>query len=375
MNKKIISILIASLMMITLLFGGCTAKSSTDLHTDSDSKDNSQGITITDILGRQVTLDGTAKRIAAIGTGSLRLYCYVGSIDNLVGIEQLEKQRPMGRPYILANPSLTDLEVIGPGGPKNSPDPEKILSLKPDVIFSTYSYDRASADNLQSKTGIPVVILNYGKLSTFDPNVYESIDIIGKVIGEEKRANEVINFMKECQSDLNNRTKDIPDNEKLRTYIGALSYRGSHGIESTWGNYSLFTAVNVKNVVDETDKIGHIMIDKEKLLEWNPDKIFIDYAGLKLVKEDYNKNPHLYKSLKAFKNGEIYSQLTYNFYSTNIGTAIANAYFIGKVAYPDKFDDIDPRAKADEIYKFLLGKGVYSQMANDYGEFGKITLD
>jgi len=367
MSKKIISLLTVTLMLITLLLGGCTSKTST--HSNSTS------ITVTDMLDREVTLDSTAKRVVAIGPGALRLYCYVGSIDNLVGIEQIEKKYPTGRPYAIANPSLTDLEVIGPGGPNNSPDPEKILSVKPDVIFTMYSYDKATADTLQSKTGIPVVALSYGKVSTFDPAVYKSVEIIGKVMGEEKRAGEVINFMKECQSDLDNRTKDIPDNEKPSAYIGALSYKGAHGIESTWSNYSLFVAVHAKNVVDETDKAGHIMIDKEKLIEWDPDKIIIDLGGLKLVKEDYNKNPEFYNTLTAFKNGEVYSQLPFNFYHTNIGTSIADAYFLSKVLYPDKFDDIEPEKKADEIYKFLVGKEVYSQMANDFGGFGKISIE
>ena len=37
------------------------------------------------------------------------------------------------------------------------------------------------------------------------------------------------------------------------------------------------------------------------------------------------------------------------YYSTNIDTVIANAYYIGKVLYPDEFRDIDPAEKADEI--------------------------
>ncbi|MDK2918389.1 MAG: iron complex transport system substrate-binding protein [Candidatus Petromonas sp.] len=374
MSKRIISLLISTIMLTTLLLGGCKSKASTDLATNSNSTSSSKGFTIIDTLGRNMTFESTAKRVVAIGPGALRLYCYVGSIDNLVGIEQIEKKEPKGRPYAIANPSLKELEVIGPGGPNNGPDPEKLLSVKPDVIFTMYSYDKATVDALQSKTGIPVVALSYGKIRTFDPSIYESIEIIGKVIGEEKRASEVINYIKKCKNDLDNRTKDILDSDKPSTYVGAISYKGAHGIESTFSNYSLFNSVNAKNVVDETGETGHIMIDKEKLIEWNPDKIFIDLGGLQLVKEDYNKNPEFYNILAAFKNGEVYSQLPFNFYNTNIDTSIADAYFIGKVLYPDKFDDIDPETKADEIYKFLLGKEVYSQMANDFGGFSKISI-
>lgn len=61
-----------------------------------------------------------------------------------------------------------------------------------------------------------------------------------------------------------------PDSEKPSVYVGGLGARGTHGIESTQGNYSLFNAVNAKNVVDETGQTGSIMIDKEKLIEWDP---------------------------------------------------------------------------------------------------------
>lgn len=368
MNKKIGLLMLITFIITTALFIGCTNSSEVEEKVSSDS------VTLTDMLGRNITMDDNAKKVVAIGPGALRLYCYIDSVDKVVGIEQLEKDHPTGRPYALANESLKELDVIGPGGPNNSPDAEKILSVKPDVIFSMYAYDKSVVDELQSKTGIPVIALSYGKVSTFDPAVYESLEIIGKVMGREDRATEVIDFMKDCKEDLNTRTKDIPEDEKLSTYIGALSYKGSHGIESTYGNYSLFQAINAKNVVDEVDKTGSIMIDKEKLIEWNPDKIFIDYGGLNLVEEDYKKNPDFYKTLTAFETGELYSQLPYNFYHTNIGTAMADAYYLGKVLYPDGFSDIEPDKKADEIYQFLLGKGVYKMMAEDYGEFDKITI-
>lgn len=380
MNKKIISLLMTVCMLITLLCG-CGSKAA------SNTKVESEKITVTDVLGREITLDKAAKKIIATGAGALRLYCYVGSPDKVVGIENIDKSNGAGktnknkkqslaempRPYMMANKSLTELPSIGQGGPDNGLNVEKILEVKPDVIFTTYAGDKAAVDKLQEKVGIPVVALDYGKISTFDPKVYSSIKIIGKVIGEDKRANEVVDYMEKCKNDLNDRTKDIPKNKKPSAYAGALAYYGAHGIESTQGNYSLFNAVNAKNVVDELGKTGSIMLDKEKLLQWNPDKIFIDYTGIGLLKEDYKKNSQFYKGLEAFKNEQVYSLLPYNWYWTNIEVAISDAYYIGKILYPDKFKDVDPEKKADEIYKFFLGKEIYKDIADYYGGFKKIT--
>ena len=181
--------------------------------------------------------------------------------------------------------------------------------------------------------------------------------------------------MEKCKKDLNERTKDVLDSQKQKAYVGCLTWYGAHGIESTQENYPLFKAVNAKEVVEGIGKTNPVSIDKEKLLQWNPDKIFIDEPGIKTLLEDYKKNPDYYKQLSAFKNGEIYSQITYVAYWYNIEVAMSDAYYIGKVLYPEQFKDIDPEKKADEIYKFLLGKELYSQLANDYGSgFKKITL-
>lgn len=372
MSKQLSKLSLIIGLLFVLLLGGCSALSASQDEAGS-SEDGT--IIVTDMLGREVTVKKDVKKAVAIGPGALRLYLYVGDKNRLAGVEQIEKDNPTGRPYFLANQSIADLPVIGLGGPNNAPDPEKLLAVKPDVIFTTYTTEKSTADELQAKTRIPVIAISYGDTAVFDPVLYESVKLIGKVIGKEERAKDVIRFFENIKSDLHNRTKDIPDDEKFTAYIGGISYRGAHGITSTRGNYQLLNAVNAVNVADETGRTGSVMIDKEKLLEWNPDKIFIDLGGLALILDDYRKNPNYYHSLSAFAKGELYVQLPYNFYSTNIDTALADAYYMGKVLYPEQFTDIDPGGKADEIYEFLLGKKLYAEMVKDFGYgFGKLTL-
>ncbi|UWG98496.1 iron ABC transporter substrate-binding protein [Dehalobacter sp. DCM] len=364
-KRQLIALVLAALFCLTFVFSGCSAQS---------SQNASEKFTVTDMLGRQVEINGTAKKVVAIGPGALRLCCYFKNIEIFAGIEQMEIDSPTGRPYLYANPSLADLPVIGPGGPNNAPNPEQILAVKPDVIFTTYAADQATVDNLQSKTGIPVVALSYGKTATFDSQLDASLTLIGKTIGMEQRAEELIGLMAQYKTDLDTRTKDVADDQKPSAYVGGLGMKGVHGIESTQGNYSLFNVVHANNVVDETGKTGSLMIDKEKLISWNPDKIFLDGAGYPSVLEDYKKNPQYYQSLSAVKNGELYAMLPYNYYSTNIDTSIADAYYIGKILYPEQFNDVDPEKKADEIYQALLGKDIYAQMAKDFGGYRKVEL-
>ncbi len=370
MRKKysILVLGMAVLFIMSAFLIGCGEKS------PSTEKKGDKEIQVTDLSGRTVEFSAPAKKVVAIGPGALRLVCYV-TADKVIGIEELEKNSPTGRPYYMANSSaLAELPSIGQGGPETQPDAEQLVKIKPDVIFSCLT-DKAQSDELQAKTGIPVVVLDYGTLSTFSKEVYDSLKVIGKVTGEEKRAQEVVDYLEECKKDLNDRTKDIAENDKPSVYIGGLSMKGAHGIESTSGKYPPFEAISAKNVVDETGQSGSVTIDREKLISWDPDILIIDSGGYQLVMDDYKKNPTYYKSLSAVKKGQVYSLISYNWYWTNIETAVADSYYAGKVIYPDKFKDIDPVKKADEIYKFMVGKELYDEMAKDFVGFKKLTFE
>ncbi|CFX19378.1 ABC transporter periplasmic binding domain [Syntrophomonas zehnderi OL-4] len=367
MNKKTAAGFLSLLLIFVFCLAGCSP--------NKTQAPESKTVTVTDMAGRQVVIPTPVNQAVAIGPGSLRLYCYVNGIEKIVGVENFEKNNPTGRPYALANPDLKNLPVIGTGGPNSSPDAEKLVEVKPGVIFCDSSLDKAAADSLQSKTGIPVIVLSYGSLGTFDNTIFDSLAIIGQVMGEEKRAQEVIDYIKNCQQDLRDRVKDVAEEEKPTVYVGAMGMKGSHGIQSTQAKYPPFVLLRAKNVVDETGKTGSVNIDLEKLIQWNPDKIFIDEAGYDLVQQDFKKNPVVYKSLTAIKNGEVYGQMPFNFYTSNIDTALADTYYIGKILYPKHFKDVDPVKKADEIYTYLVGKPIYAEMARDFGGFGKLTLD
>jgi iron complex transport system substrate-binding protein len=132
-----------------------------------------------------------------------------------------------------------------------------------------------------------------------------------------------------------------------------------------------FEWAQARNVAVSKDKSGHLFINKEQLMSWSPDIIFIDGGGMRLVKEDCVKKPDFYKGLKAVQDDKVYLLFPFNWYMTNIGTAILDAYACGKVLYPDKFSDVDLPKKADEIYSFFLGKPVYQKMKEAFGELGE----
>jgi iron complex transport system substrate-binding protein len=107
----------------------------------------------------------------------------------------------------------------------------------------------------------------------------------------------------------------------------------------------------------------------------NPDIIFPDAAGLPNVQKDYQSSPQFYQGLAAFKSGKVYMQLPYNYYYTNIDIALSDAYYIGCIVYPEQFKDVDIVSKSNEIFKELLGKELYSGVAEQYfGGFQQLSF-
>ena len=332
-------------------------------------------IDVTDMAGRQLNAPFNPDRILCLGPGTLRLIIYLQAESKVVGVEDMEKMNPGGRPYWIAHPELQKLPGCGPGGPAGigkKPDLEKVLSLRPEVIFTTYMED-TMAENIQRTLGIPVIILNYGEYATFDEAIYKSLLVAGRILDKEKRAQDLVSYIESLRKDMHERTMDIPADERPAVYVGGIGYRGTYGIESSEQSYIPFKWINVDNVAERVKATtgSHVFMNKEMLLKFNPEIIFIDGGGIALVKDDFQKKPDYYNALQAFSGQRVYTLLPFNWYATNIGTALADAYGIGKILYPLQFKDIDPEAKADEIYSFLLGAPVYKDMKKDYGAMGQ----
>lgn len=331
-------------------------------------------MTVTDLGGRQVQVPQQPQQIICLGPGCLRLICYLNAVDRVAAIEQYEIKRPLGRPYRYAHPELAQLPVVGPGGPggiNKDPDLEAVLRVKPDLIFITYM-EPARAQAMQQKLGIPVVVLTYGRLATFDAVVYQSLRLAGKILGREQRAEEIVSFIENTRQDLQQRTADIPDRKKPWVYVGGVGYRGAHGLASTEPRYIPLAWVGAKNLAQKVSRRDHVFVDQEQLLAWNPKIIFLDGTGFQLVAQEYQKDPGFYKGLQAFQKQQVYLLFPFNFYMTNIGTALADAYAVGRVLYPEKFAAVDLPRRADEIYTFLVGQPVYDSMVKDFGQLGQV---
>lgn len=357
--KKILAWILTGVICLGLLAGCGTGKDK-----------NKNGRTITDGAGRQVEVPEKVESIVCVGVGALRYTCYVGAADLVIGVEDYEVKPGMSRLYNYVNfDKFKDLPVIGTNG---QPYTEEIINLAPDVIVMS-KFASVEADDLQAKTGTPVVVVP-GSDTTLDDNAYETIRILGELYSLKTRATELANYLKSVQRDLDDRTKNIPESSKPSVYVGGVSFKGHHGFEGTEAFYGPFALIHAKNLADTTGQTGAFNIDLEQVLSWDPDIIFIDFNGMALINEDYARNPGYYNTLTAVQEGKVYSQISFRSSASNLETALADAYYAACVMYPEQFKDVDPVAKAGEIFEKLLGVNPYADLKEAGYEFRSLKI-
>lgn len=321
-------------------------------------------IQITDILGREVSVPREINRILAVGC-SLREVLSFDVADKIVGIEYREKAKtdekgaPQGSDlsYMLAFPELYELPVVNVGVGGSEFNHEMIIQLNPDIIFYGVS-DIRNVDDLQNKTRIPVITVYYNAIGTpkQDEMFYQSLRVVGKALDREVRAEELIDMIESYIYDIGNRTSSIPDEQIKTAYIAGRAFFGSQGITGTDPQWPPFNWTNVRNVAHELSEMSSgVNIDKEALIAWDPEAIFISPVSPSIIENELKSSP--YKELNAVKENRVYYILPFCWYSYNKENAIVDAYYVGKTLYPELFQDIDLDKKGVEIFSKFYGVG------------------
>lgn len=372
------------------LVGALTCLAGCGDTTSSSGSAEPNPVVITDLTNREVTVDlANVNNVVCIGAGALRLYSYINGADLLSGVEDIDNPSKNGvlnsqfatspRPYYMVyGNSYKELPSCGKGGPSNqAAEAEAIATCHPDVVFSEYE-DASLATELQEKISTPVLTLRYDSSNIFGDSIKASLRMIGKVVNKASRAEELITYIDDVKEDLDSKTKDIAEEDKPSIYLGCLGRYGTQDIFMTCKNYPLFALSHIKSPVDEVlTANGFQNIDEESFWKLDVDKFILDASGLSKFKTTYASRKDDFNNLKAFQNGEVYLQMPYNNYYTNLEVALMDAYYQAKVAYPTVFSSLDIASKSNEISQKFLGKEIYSDMcelSNSYGGFQKIDL-
>ncbi len=375
--KKGIALLLALALVLSL--GACGGKTeaetqapttgATETSAVTEAPTENPEVTVTDMIGREVTIiPGSYSRVVCIGAGALRMYSYVGDMNLLCGVEDIDnlslEERPkmfdaVARPYVLAyGEMLKELPSCGVGGPQaQTAEAEKILSCNPDIVISEYE-DVEKENALQEQLGVPVITLKAGPGGVFDDAFAGSMNLLGQVFGREARAAELVAFVEAETAEISGRTAEIAPEDQPGVYICGLGNWGTTNHLMTAQNYVSFEIANVRNVVTGLSAPGIQAIEAEKFVSLGEDMdiLIMDAAAVKNIAPLYKEDPTLFDTCRAWRKGEVYLEMAYNAYYTNYEIALLNTWFVAKTVYPELFGDIDLTEKTNEVTKMFLGQ-------------------
>lgn len=363
---KVMSLTLLLIIAVVFLMG-CGQKEG----DASQASGTAEQITVTDLAGREVTLKVPVER--AVVTFNFEEYIAVAGEDAFKKTVGWTRGYWEGRrqwiweKYSSAFPEIKDIPDVGYTS-KGTFSAEKVISLKPDlVIMWQGEYDKAEVAIKQlEQAGIPVVFVDY-HAQTLE-NHSKSTLLLGKVLGKEKRAQEIVDFYQEQVDKVYSRLEKI-NKPKPKVYVecgyaGPSTYGNSYG-DFMWG--ALVERCGGINIAkDKIEKAGEL--NPEYVLHANPDVIVITgsywpknidsmklgyYADSEESKDllnNFTKRPG-WENLNAVKNKRVYSihhGLSRHIYD------LTTTQYLAKVFYPDEFEDLDPEETFREFHEKFL---------------------
>ena len=169
MSKKLMLLLLAALLAL------CLATAAAE----------STPVSITDMYGREVTLQEPVTRVVALSAADCEILCALGCEEMLVGRGA----------YCEYPASILQVPVVQSGAQTNL---EEILALAPQVVLmSDMAQAKEQVDMLESM-GIHVVVSDGNSLE----EVYEMIAMIGALVGREETAQVLVADMQATFADI-----------------------------------------------------------------------------------------------------------------------------------------------------------------------------
>lgn len=251
------------------------------------------------------------------------------------------------------------------------------MALKPDVIFWT-AEDPSELDALQSSTGIPVVGLNaQGEITVTDDSFAQNIRILGKVLHEEARADQLLDGIASIQKELAEYASKV--SQKQNAYIGGMMYFQNGDLFNTSGNYLPFDLGGVKNCMPYEKGVPY-KTEAKTIANSGAEYFFVDNANYTKCQTDYRDNKEILSGAPAVSNNSdsdkrVFCLLSYKMYGTNWESELVNAYFIGKTINGDVYD-YDLTEKVNAVYAlFFPGSGLTLEKVQEKQTHGFGWLD
>lgn len=334
MKKRLISTLLI-VMAAIFLITGCQKGQV------KDEVESKKTITVTDFRGKEVTINYPAKRVVCLLNSGLNDIYMLGAKDSVVGIDKWTYDTK----DVYELTSKIDERVKNKTLPAVDGNVEKIAALNPDVVIVWAESEEVKA--LEDK-GIKVVGV---QVNNFE-DVNTKIELIGKIVGKEERAKEIIDYTEQKVAKIKENVSNIPEDKKLSSVFTwgptDLDFAGENSTGNTILEYS--GLINCAKEVDQE----HFVAAMEKAVTWNPQSIVM-WNSQDIIPQTYY-NDAKWKDVDAVKNEKIV-QMPNAFYCDLWTVKYINAInIVANTFYEDEMGNKDIQKEQKELMKFLYNE-------------------
>ena len=261
------------------------------------------GLTVTDMTGREVTLDKAADRIVALTASDVEIIYALGAEDKLVGRGE----------YCDYPAEVLDKPVVKSGAETNL---EEILALEPEVVIMATMAQTVEQVEALENAGVKVVVSDAQNLE----GVYTAITLIGQIVGKDAEAEALIQSMKDTFDGIAAKAEDT--GKTIYYEVSPLQW----GLWASGGGTfmdEIGQICGVKNVFG--DAPAWAQISEEDVLNADPDFIVTTtmYYGEGPTPIEEIMGRAGWDVLKAVQNGQVFNADTNAF--TRPGPRLAEA--------------------------------------------------
>ena len=337
--QKIISALLA--MLLLFAFAGCGSSEGDTMGEEPGTviAETEDEITIVDQAGREVTVKRDIESIALSYRVAIRFLLSLDQGDKIKGIGKSE-------PFLeTLQPSLADCVNVGQG----VADIEAVAELNPDVFFHKAT-DRETLDALE-KIGIPAI----GIQIETPEEMMTALDIMGKVCGEEEKAETLIDYYKNRLEEIDQRTAGIQEQDKKTAVVMGTSIgKVADGSMLQGEMLERAGAINVAEDLEATELWP--TAGAEQIFKWNPDYIFITGSESALYSADDILEDKNWSELTAVKNGDVYVMpAKVDSWEFPGVVSILGIDYMMHVMYPELMSEEELTQEVDSFYELSYG--------------------
>jgi iron complex transport system substrate-binding protein len=280
-------ILISIVLVATFAFSGCISQTTS---TIEPTEPQSGPITLTDGLGRSITLQQPAIRVLSLAPSNTEILFAIGAGSKIVGRDTF------------SNYPEQALELPDIGGGFGELNIEMVLTANPDLVLAA---DLTPPEQVQALEQVGLTVYSLPNPTNFD-GLYANIATVSQLVGNKDQGRQLI-------EDLTARVKAVEEKTSAAPEIPLTFYElDATDPNAPWtsgpGTFidTLITMAGGENLGAELAG-DWVQISIEELLSRDPDIIILgDYTWGGVTPEDVAARPG-WETLSAIQNGKIYT--------------------------------------------------------------------